>query len=74
MTLWRLDLSVPAFYWSDSLYNCALVGALAKGTWKYHIVRVGGPLRKYGPWFACLGFVRRVVFVDGVLVCQLDDA
>ena len=30
--------------------------------------------RKYGPWFACLGFVRRVVFAAGVLVCQLDDA
>jgi len=30
-----LGLSVPALYWSDALYNCALVEALAEGTWKY---------------------------------------
>jgi len=41
MRLWQLDLSVPVFYWSDALYNCALVEALAEGTWNYHIVRVG---------------------------------
>ena len=35
---------------------------------------VGSRPRKYGPWFACLGFVHRVVFAAGVLVCQLDDA
>src|SRR2546428_3169784 len=33
-----------------------------------------GQPRKYGPWFACLGFVRRVVYAAGVLVWQLDDA
>src|SRR5258707_13310696 len=35
---------------------------------------VGGRLRKYGPWFACLRFVRRVVFIAGAVVGQLDDA
>src|SRR5437762_5622653 len=34
----------------------------------------GSRPRKYGSWSACLGFVRRVVFAAGVLVCQLDDA
>src|SRR5207248_11711838 len=33
-----------------------------------------GQPRKYGPWFACLGFVRWVVFAGGVLACQLDNA
>jgi uncharacterized membrane protein len=43
MRLWQRDLAVPVLYWGDALYHCALVKALAEGTWHYHIARLGAP-------------------------------
>ena len=44
MRLWRLNPSVPVLRWSEALYNCVLVKALAEGTWNYHIVRLAANL------------------------------
>src|SRR6266852_4232626 len=54
-------------------FSVILIGSLPLWSRCARMVGCGQP-RKYGRWFACLRFIRRVVFAAGVLVCELDDA